>query len=213
MRYFWHFLLVISIVVIFIVLFFVFSLSVKDDITFTDDANLTEPIVTIVDPSQGSVTAPVTIVNFGDYQCQACAELDASLVALRSEYGDSLRVVWKDMPNTSQHPQALTAAVAAQCAGEQGKFWEYHNLLMINQALIGPELYTEIATELELKDRAFQRCLEDESSLPLVQRGFDEGLALGITATPTIYINGERHTGSMTTSDLRRMIDKLISEL
>ena len=213
MRYFWHFLIAATVIVVFIVLFFSLSLGTKDKITFTDQSSITTPTVTIADPSQGPNTAPVTIVNYGDYQCQNCAELDMSLVALRAEYPDALRVVWKDMPNTSQHKEALNAAVAAHCAGEQDKFWEYHSLLMINQTILGPELYTQIATELNLKDRPFARCLEDQSTMPLVQRGFDEGISLGITATPTLYINGERYTGSMKTSDLRRIIDNLISEL
>lgn len=213
MRYFWHFLTTASLLVVFIILFFSSSLSVKDKIFFTDDTGITEPTITIADPVLGSPTAPVTIVNFGDYQCQGCAELENSLIALRSEYAEAVRIVWKDMPNTSQHVQALSAAVAAQCAGEQDKFWEYHSLLMANQDVLGPELYTEIATELELKDRPFTRCLEDQSTLPLVQRGFDEGLALGITATPTLYINGERYTGAMTTSEMRRLIEAIISAL
>ncbi len=213
MRYFWHFLIAATVIVVFIVLFFSLSLGTKDKITFTDQSSITTPTVTIADPSQGPNAAPVTIVNYGDYQCQNCAELDMSLVALRAEYPDALRVVWKDMPNTSQHKEALNAAVAAHCAGEQDEFWEYHSLLMINQTILGPELYTQIATELNLKDRPFARCLEDQNTMPLVQRGFDEGISLGITATPTLYINGERYTGSMKTSDLRRIIDNLISEL
>jgi protein-disulfide isomerase len=213
MRYFWHFLIAATIIVTFIVLFFVYSLSVKDEITFTDDSGLTEPTITIADPMLGSATAPVTIVNFGDYQCQGCGDLENSLIALRAEYTDSVRIVWKDMPNPTQHNQAVNAAVAAHCAGEQDQFWEYHSLLMANQDLLGPELYTEIATELELKDRPFTRCLEDQSTLPLVQRGLDEGLALGITATPTLYINGERYTGAMTTTDIRRIIEDIISAL
>lgn len=214
MRYFWHFLGLATIIVIFIVLFFSLSLSVKDKITFTDEAEtLTTPTITIADPALGSLEAPVTIVNFGDYECEACARLEDSLISLRAEYSDKLRIVWKDMPNTSQHAQALNAAIAAQCAGEQDKFWEYHSLLMINHAKLSSELYTEIATELNLKERPFTRCLEDQSTLPLVQRGFEEGLALGITATPTVYINGERYTGTMTTSELRRIIENLITNL
>ena len=213
MRYFWFFLTFASILVILIILFFTFSLSVKNDITFTDEATLTEPTITIADPSLGPITALITLVNFGDYECQGCAELEISLVALRAEYADNLRIVWKDLPNTSQHDQALNAAVAAHCAGEQDKFWEYHSLLMMNQASLGPELYTDIAVELELKDRPFARCFEDQSTLPLVQRGFDEGIALGITATPTLYINNERFTGAMTTSELRRVIERLMSDM
>lgn len=213
MRYFWHFLTVAGLLTVMIVLFFSFSLSTKNRITFTDDAKLSVPIITIADPALGPATAPITLVNFGDYQCKGCADLENSLIALKAEYGDTLRIVWKDMPNTSQHSEAMNAAVAAQCAGEQDKFWEYHTLLMINQPLLGPELYTQIATELELKDKPFARCLENQSTLPLVQRGFDEGVALGITTTPTLFINGERYTGAMTTSELRRIIDGLTSNM
>ncbi|MDQ5952484.1 MAG: hypothetical protein QG626_612 [Patescibacteria group bacterium] len=213
MRYYWHFLIAASLITGFVILFFVFSLSTKDNINFTNDTEITTPSVTVADPILGPMTAPVTLVNYGDYECPSCADLDASLLALRAEYGDTLRIVWKDMPNVSQHDQALPAAVAAQCAGEQKKFWEYHSLLMANQANLSPELYTQIATELQLKDKAFARCTEDQATLPLVQRGFDEGVALGITATPTLYINGERYTGAMTTSEIRRIIDRITSSL
>lgn len=213
MRYYWHFLISAGVITSFIVAFFAFSLSTKNKINFTDDATLTEPTVTIVDPSLGPATAAVTLVNFGDYECSGCADLEANLIALRAEYGDTIRIVWKDMPNTSQHDEAMNAAVAAQCAGEQKKFWEYHVLLMDNQAKLGPELYTQIATEINLKDRAFARCLENQSTLPLVQRGFDEGVALGVTATPTLFINGQRYTGAMTTSEIKRIIESITSSL
>lgn len=213
MRYFWHFLVIITLIATVTIAFFAFSLSTKDHITFNDQETLTAPTVTIVDPSTGPDNAKVTIVNFGDYQCALCADLDTSLVNLKAEYGNAVRIIWKDMPNTSQHPQALDAAIAAQCAGEQDKFWEYHNLLMANHEILNAELYTQLATELGLKDRAFSRCLEEQTTWPLVQRGFDEGLALGITATPTLYINGERYTGAMTTTEIRRIIDRLISDM
>ncbi len=213
MRHFWYFLITAGCLAILVSLFLVFSLRVKDNIHFTDPEQLSEPTVTIADPSLGPDTAKITLVNFGDYQCPACADLETSLVALREEYGDDLRIIWKDMPNTALHSEALTAAVAAQCADDQDKFWEYHEQLMLNQANLSSELYTTLAADLGLKDRAFSRCLEDQATLPLVQRGFEEGLALGITATPTIFVNNERYTGSMTTSDLRRLIDKTLLEL
>ena len=213
MRYYWHFLIMAGVITGLIIAFFTLSLSTKNKITFTDDTGLTEPIITVVDPSLGPATAPVTIVNFGDYECQGCADLEVTLIALKAEYGDTIRTVWKDMPNSSQHDQAVPAAVAAQCAGEQDKFWEYHVFLMDNQDNLGPELYTQIATELGLKDRAFARCLESQSTLPLVQRGFDEGTALGVTATPTLYINGKRYTGAMTTTEIRRIIESVTAGL
>jgi protein-disulfide isomerase len=207
MRYYWQFLLVTSLIGIFICLFFVFSLSTKNKITFTDDNLLTAPAITIADPSLGPTNASITLVNYGDYQCPSCGDLDQTLNVLREEYGDQIRIVWKDMPNTSAHDQAMAAAIAARCAGEQKKFWEYHTLLMANQSILGPELYTQLATTLELKDKQFARCLEDQTTLPLVQRSFEEGVALGITATPTLYINGQRQTGSTTITEIRKIIN------
>ena len=194
-------------------LFFANSLRVKNNITFTDSADLTEPVITIADPSLGPQDAPVTLVNFGDYECHSCADLETSLNALHAEYPNELRIVWKDMPNPSTHDEAVNAAVAARCAGEQKKFWDYHELLMANQTQLGPELYTEAAATVELRDGAFARCLENQDTLPLVERTFEEGSALGITATPTLYINGVRYTGSMTTSELRRLIDNELAQL
>lgn len=183
---------------------------VKNNISFTDDIHITEPTVTVADQTLGPTSAAVTIVNFGDYQCPACASLETALQTLKTEYGDTLRIVWKDMPNTSAHAESLNAALAAQCAGEQRQFWQYHTILMTNQAILGQELYTNTAADLDLKTNQFERCLTNQNTLPIVQHGFEEGVALGITATPTLFINNERYTGDITVTDLRRKIDEII---
>jgi protein-disulfide isomerase len=210
MKYFWHFLLSVSFLALIVFLFFVFSVQVKDNVTYTDEKKPTEPEITIADPSLGPGSAPVTIVNYGDYSCPSCARLEVTLQELRSEYGDALRIVWKDMPNTSQHPEALNAAIAARCAGEQKKFWEYHSLLMANQSLFGAELYPALAAQLKLKERPFARCLENQETAPLVERTYNEGVLLNVTATPTIFINGERFTGGMTNAELKRAIEPIL---
>lgn len=199
-----------SLLALTVFLFFVLSIRVRDHITFTDEQILSAPTVTVVDPQVGSKDAVVTIVNFGDYQCPSCVDLDASLATLRQEFPNDLRIVWKDMPNTSVHDEALNAAIAAQCAGEQKQFWPYHQLLMQNSVQLGNDLYLALADNLQLRKNAFSRCLEDQSTLPLVQRSFDEGVALEITATPTIYVNGERYTGDLTESELRHAIEAQI---
>lgn len=210
MKYFWHLIVAFSVLAAIIFLFFVFSVRVKDDVTFTNEKIVTEPEITIADPSLGPLNAPVTIVNYGDYQCEGCAKIDATLNEIRAEYGDQVRIVWKDMPNSSQHPEAINAAVAARCAGEQKKFWEYHELLMLNQNLLGSELYTAIAEELELRENPFARCLENQDTLPLVERGYNEGIALDVSVTPTLFINNERFAGSISATDLRRAIEAII---
>lgn len=212
MRSFWTFLIVLSLLALTVFLFFVLSVRVRDNITFTDE-DLSEPTVTIADPQIGAKEPSVIIVNFGDYQCPSCASLDQSLNELLTEFPRDLRVVWKDMPNTSVHDESLNAAIAAQCAGEQKKFWEYHTLLMQNSVQLSPTLYLNLAEELELRDNAFARCYDNQSPLPLVQRGFDEGVALDIAATPTIFVNGSRYTGNLTQAELRNAIQNELNGL
>lgn len=205
MRYFWHFTTAVGVLGGILVLFFIVSLNWGDNISYTEE-KLTEPTVTIADPSLGPADAPVTIVNFGDYQCDECANMEETLATVAEDFPDQLRIVWKDMPNTSLHPEALNAALAARCAGEQDKFWDYHTYLFANQDALSDELYTTIATELDLRERAFANCMEDQETAPLVQRTYEEGLALDLTGTPTIYINGERYTGAVDVSTLKSVI-------
>ncbi len=194
----------LGILAVIVVVFLISSLRFSDSITYTDEETLTTPSVTVADPQRGNTEAKVRIVVFSDYACPSCATLDTTLQALSEKYPDDLLVVWKDMPNDTRYPQAIPAAIAARCAGEQKQFWAYHDLLLQNQAQLGDELYSGIATSLKLNEQTFNRCRETESTKPLVERTFNEGIALGITATPTVWINDERYTGLTSTSELER---------
>jgi protein-disulfide isomerase len=152
----------------------------------------------------------VTLVAYEDFQCETCATLEPVLKTLRTNYGTSLRVVWKDMPNASAHPESIPAAVAARCAGKQNKFWEFHDALMADQDLLGETLYTQIAGELKLRANAFSQCVKNQDTLPLVERGYTEGLALHVTATPTIFLNGQRYSGALTLAEISRAIDAIL---
>lgn len=214
MRYFWHALIAIGFLALIVFIFFIFSLNRENRITFTDDLpELTEPTVTIADPVLGAEDATVTIVNFGDYQCQACGEIEETLAEVLQEYPDDVRVVWKDMPNSTSHAQAINAAVAARCAAKQDAFDAYHAYLFANQNQLDDEIYTEIARTLNLKERAFQNCFENQDTLPLVQRSYEEGLALDVTATPTVFINGERFTGTLSKNQLIGAIEAALHAL
>lgn len=213
MKYFSQFLAVIISLTVIISLFFILSLRTKNDISFTGEQTVTTPEITIADPQLGPANAKVTIVTYEDYQCEACAQLDGVLKTLRTNYGTSLRIVWKDMPNSGAHPQAIPAAVAARCAGKQNKFWEYHDALIANQSLLSEDLYKQIAATLKLRTNAFNQCIANQDTLPLVERGYDEGLALHVTSTPTIFINGERYSGNLTLSEISRKIDELLPKM
>ncbi len=211
MKYFWHFAISIGVLALILFAFFGASLSFGNHITYTDQNTITEPTVTFIDPILGNSPAKATIVVYGDYGCDTCATLDAALVGLLAEdYPNDLRIVWKDMPNTSQHPEALNAAIAARCAGTQGKFWEYNALLMKNQATLGAELYSTIATQLELKSSSFASCVSQQTPSAIVQQTYEEGLTLGVSATPTIFINGTRYTGAIDKGTLKTMIRQIV---
>ena len=211
MKYFWHFVITIGVLALIMFAFFGASLRFGNHITYTDKPIVTEPSITFIDPVLGNATAKATVVIYGDYGCDTCATLDATLVdILADDYPNDLRIVWKDMPNTSQHPEALNAAIAARCAGDQGKFWEYNALLLANQAALGAELYSTIAIQLGLKASSFASCNSQQTPAPIIQQTYEEGLALGVSATPTIFINGMRYTGAIDKGTLKTIIRQIV---
>ncbi len=211
MKYFWHFAISIGVLALILFAFFATSLRFGNSITYTDAPVVTEPTITFIDPAIGSSSPKATIVMYGDYGCNDCATLSATLVdLLADDYPNDLRVIWKDLPNTSQHPEALNAAIAARCAGDQGKFWEYHTLLMKNNNGLGADLYTNLATQLGLKMSTFSTCTTQQTPSPVVQQTYEEGIALGISATPTLFINGTRYTGAMDNGTLKTIIRQII---
>lgn len=213
MRYFWHFAISIGLLAIILFAFFGTSLSFGNKITYTDQVVRTEPTISFVDPVLGKPDAKVTVVNFGDYGCNDCAALDQTLIGLvADDFPNDLRIVWKDMPNVSQHKEAMNAAVAARCAGDQGKFWEYHTALMKNQNILNADFYTATAKTLELKDSTFSSCFNKQVPAPIIQQTYEEGIALGISATPTLYINKVKYTGAMDTGTLKSIIRQAINQ-
>jgi len=148
-------------------------------------------ISTVDQPSLGSAAAPVTIVAFTDYQCPSCAAIHPVLERLVKEYGDKVRLVTRDFP-LNQHAEAFKAAEAAEAAREQGRYWEYAQLLMRNQSALSEDKLKAYATELALDRPRFDAALNSGKFAEMVQRDIEEGLKLGINATPTVFINGRR---------------------
>jgi protein-disulfide isomerase len=142
-------------------------------------------------PSLGNDAAPVTIVAFTDYQCPACAVTHPTLSRLVREYGDRVRLVARDFP-LSQHGEAFKAAEAAEAAREQGKYWEYVEILMRNQSALEVSKLKDYASELKLDRGRFDDALTSGKFAEMVQRDIEEGIRLGIESTPTVFINGRR---------------------
>lgn len=162
-------------------------------------------------PARGPATAPVTIVKFEDFHCPFCRRAHATLVELQKRYGDKLRIVHKDLPLEGLHPGATRSHVAARCAGEQGKFWEYQDKLYEAPPKPTPEQLKALAKELALDVSAFESCLAGNKYDAAIQKDSDEGEALGLTGTPGFFINGRMVRGAQPLEVFVRVIEQELS--
>ncbi len=168
------------------------------------------PPVGAKDPKLGSAQAPVTIIEYGDFQCEFCKTFDETLKTVQAQYGDQVRLVWKDWPVASLHPEAVSAAVAARCAQQQNQFWEFHDALFQNQDQLSQATYTQIASTLQLDADSFSRCLTSDAPRQLVSDSYTEGLAYGVTQTPTLFIGQYVLKEAPDAATLSQLISSLI---
>jgi protein-disulfide isomerase len=162
--------------------------------------------VTPDDHIQGPEDAPVTLLEYGDYQCPFCARAYAIVKALQRDFGDQVRFVFRNFPLTQIHPLAESAAETAEYAGANGRFWEMHDALYENQPRLGRTLFSELAENLGLSGDGLRAALEKHEFLPRIREDFTAGVRSGVNGTPTFFINGERHEGSWQNEDLAAAI-------
>ena len=154
----------------------------------------------------GPEKAPVTIVEFADYECPYCQGVAAAVQKLRTDLGDKVAVTYKDFPLT-MHARAQKAAEAARCAGKQGKFWELHDEIFRSKELDLDQLKAQ-ARALKLDPAQFDKCLDSGEEAANVERDRKEGVRLGISGTPSFFINGHFFSGVVKYEDLRGMVEK-----
>jgi len=156
---------------------------------------------------QGPKDAAVTIVEFSDFQCPFCRTVVATVKEVMRQYSGTVKWAFRDYPIASLHPQAPKAAEAARCAGEQGKFWEYHDLLFNNQAQAAIADFKRFADQLKLDPKSFGLCLDSGRHKAAVQSDVDDGTRLGITGTPSFFINGRLLVGAQPLETFRKIIE------
>ncbi len=142
------------------------------------------------DPVRGDTNAKVVIVEFSDYECPFCGRFHAqTLPALKKDYIDTGKVqyIFRDFP-LEFHPNAMSASIAANCAGEQGAYWGMHDSLFVNQKRLGKVLYEELAKTLKINAGSFDSCLKDEKQAKEVTNDFVYGQSVGIEGTPTFFV-------------------------
>jgi protein-disulfide isomerase len=160
------------------------------------------------DPSRGGpADAPVTIVEFSDFQCPFCSRAESVVDDVMKKYGNKVHLVYRDYP-LSFHPNAENAAMASECAKEQGKYWEMHNAMFGNQSKLAATDLVETAGGLGMDKDKFKTCLDSGKFRSEVQHDFQDGQKYGVTGTPTFFINGIMIVGARDIASFTDIIDR-----
>lgn len=164
------------------------------------------------DPARmrGNAKAPIMIVEFSDYQCPYCHQVEPTVKEVLAKYGDKVVLSYRDFPLTAIHSQAMIAAEASRCAEEQGKFWEYHDQLFAGSKLEKDALI-EYARNLKLDDKQFDSCLTSEKYKADIEKDEGEGRTAGVNGTPGFFVNGIFLSGAQGQDAFSRVIDDELS--
>ncbi len=164
------------------------------------------------DHSQGPEDAPLTLLEYGDYECPACGAAYAVVTELQEEFAGRLRFVFRNFPLATIHPHARDAALAAEAAGRQGQFWEMHDLLYENQDALAPEDLWRDAEALGLEMEQFENDFRGQECEQRVRHDFLGGARSGVNGTPTFFINGLRHDGGHDLAALAQALEQAANQ-
>jgi len=167
--------------------------------------------ITNKDHVRGNFNAPVTLVEFSDFECPFCGRAYPTFQKILNDYPDQVRLVYKQFPLTSIHPNSQKAAEASECASEQGKFWEYHDKLFDNQASgYSIDKFKQWAKELNLDSGKFDNCLDGGKYASKITADQQEGQAKGVNGTPATFVNGQLVSGAQPYENFKQIIDSLL---
>lgn len=166
------------------------------------------------DAVKGDLNAPVTIIEYSDYECPFCAMFfNQTEALLRKDYIETgkVKMIYRDFP-LKAHQYAMPTALAANCAREDGKFWEYHDEIFKNQNNLANFNYIQTAKNLGIDESKFKSCFESKKYINKIQQDYKEGLNLGIQGTPTFFINGQKVVGAQPYSVFKTIIEKELNK-
>ncbi|HET9698131.1 MAG TPA: thioredoxin domain-containing protein [Terriglobales bacterium] len=162
-------------------------------------------------PRLGPENAPVRLVEFADYQCPYCAKVNPHIAKLRQEFGDKVSVYFKDLP-LQMHANARKAAEAARCAGDQNKYWEYHDQLFKTNQL-EPQALKQMARDMKLDGDKFDKCLDEGAQAAAVQKDLADAQQLGLSGTPAFFLNGQYFSGAVDYNTIRDMVNQQLTKV
>lgn len=160
----------------------------------------------------GLASAPVRVVEFSDFQCPFCAREYRVLATIRREYPSKVALVYRHFPLERIHPLARAAAIAAECAGEQGRFQEFHDRLFIDQRAMGPNAWITFAAKAGVPDSlSFKECMASDRPLQRIHADQAAGRTIGVNATPTVIVNGRMLSGTPSLGLMRREVERALA--
>lgn len=168
--------------------------------------------VAAIGPSRGRADAPVTIVEFGDYQCPFCRQFEPTVESVLKQYPQHVRFVFRNYPLTDIHPEALHAAQAAVCAEKQGKFWPMHDAIYADAAPLGIGSLRALAKKVGLDSQKFEACVRSQAPNEVIHADMQAGEDLDVEATPTLFIDGRYVNGVVSRQQLVSMIQEELKE-
>lgn len=174
------------------------------------ETKLSAPIYKLDSPAKGLTTAPHSIYIFSSFTCPYCQQQAATINQLMEKYPNKALIIWKDAVEPLDS-SAKSAAVAARCAQKQNSFWQFHDYLFANQEGLNLALYQTIAQKLGLNLAEFLQCLQNEETLPLIESDIAESRALGINATPYLFIDNNGISGVFTLEELEKALNLVVN--
>jgi protein-disulfide isomerase len=164
------------------------------------------------DPALGPEDAPVTIVEFSDFQCPYCQVwYEQVFTQLMADYPDQIRFVYRDFPLIQIHPGAQPAAEAAECANDQDKYWDFHDAIFSGQYEFSRDGFLKIAADLGLNTTTFASCIDSGKYADEVLGDLQDGINMGVQSTPTFYINGFKVEGALPYESFKSIIDQILA--
>jgi len=165
------------------------------------------------DPGWGPEDAPVTIIEFSDFQCPFCSRFfTQAYPQIKQAYEGKVRFVYRDFPLASIHENAQKAAEAGECADDQGKFWDYHDMMFSNPTALDVTSLKGYASQLGLDSGAFDQCLDSGKYTEEVQKDYQDGISYGVTGTPAFFVNGLLVVGAQPFANFKAIIDAALQE-
>ena len=163
-------------------------------------------------PTSGSDSATVVLLEFSDFQCPFCARAHTTIKQFMAKHEDRVTLVYKHLPLSQIHPEALPAAKASWAAQQQGKFWEYQDALFTQQEKLGKDLYSAIAKDLNLDLEQFNRDRNSEAASAAIQKDIELATGLGISGTPFFVMNGETFSGAVELSQMEKILAQVTQQ-